>query len=304
MARDWESSFTFWAQSPSKTEAERCERVIRAIGNAVAQSPQLQSRGVKVFTQGSFRNRVNVRLDSDVDVGVMFHDHFLSRYPAGKTNADFGNRDITDYSFSQFKNELEQALVTYFGRNSVKRGNKAFDIKASASQVDADVVPLMEFRNYNENGFWLGGVALLADNGSRIENYPERLLTTWPDVPLHYENGLSKNEATSRRYRGMVRILKKLRIELAEAQNPAAEVPGYLLECLAWNTPNSHFETDTWEERVEHVLSYIWAQTKSEALCKDWCEVDDVKYLFRASQPWTMEKAHAFANAAWNYVKS
>ena len=71
MARDWESSFAFWAQSPSKTEEERCERVIRAIRSAVAGSPKLQTRKILVFTQGSFRNRVNVRQDSDVDVGVI-----------------------------------------------------------------------------------------------------------------------------------------------------------------------------------------------------------------------------------------
>jgi hypothetical protein len=302
MARDWESSFAFWAQSPSKTEEERCERVIRAIRNAIAQSPQLQSRGVKVFPQGSFRNRVNVRQDSDVDVGVMLHDHFLTRYPAGRTNADFGNRDVNDYSFGQFKNELEQALVTYFGRVAVKRGNKAFDIKASASQVEADVVPLMEFRNYSENGFWLGGVALIPDNGGRIVNYPERLLDYWPSTPLHYENGNIKNDATKRRYRSMVRILKKLRIELEGAQNAAAAIPGYLLECLAWNTPNSRFEADSWEDRVQDVLSHVWGQTKEDSLCEKWCEVDDIKYLFHVTQPWTRAKAHAFVDAAWSYV--
>jgi len=304
MARDWESSFAFWAQSPSKTEEERCERVIKAIRAAVAGSPKLEQRKIKVFTQGSFRNRVNVRQDSDVDVGVMLQDYFLSQYPEGKTAADFGNTSA-NYTFRQFKDELEDALVSYFGRALVHRGNKAFDIKAPKSQVEADVVPLFEFRQYWEKDRYRAGVALWPDDNSRrIENYPERLVDYWPSTPLHYENGNAKNDATSRRYRGMVRILKKLRIELAEAQNAAAGVPGYLLECLAWNTPNSHFETDTWEERVEDVLSYIWGQTKAGSLCDNWCEVDAIKYLFRDSQPWTKAQAHAFVNAAWNYVKS
>ena len=128
MNRDWESTFTFWAQSPSKTEQERCERVIRAINNAISRSPKLQARKILVFTQGSFRNRVNVRQDSDVDVGVMLYDYFFSQYPEGKRDADFGNSDA-GYSFSQFKNEIEEALVDYFGRTAVTRGNKAFDIK-------------------------------------------------------------------------------------------------------------------------------------------------------------------------------
>ena len=302
MARDWENSFTFWAQSPSKTERERCDRVILAIRNAIADSQQLQTRKVLVFTQGSFRNRVNVRQDSDVDVGVMLYDYFLSRYPEGKKNADFDNRDVIDYSFAQFKNELEMALVKYFGRSAVKRGNKAFDIKASASQVEADVVPLMEFRNYSENGFYLAGVALIPDRGGRIINFPERLLDYWPATPLHYENGKTKNDETSRRYRGMVRILKKLRIEMEDAQHPAAAIPGYLVECLAWNAPNSSFRDETWEARVQSVLSHLWRQTRVDSLCEKWCEVDDIKYLFHVTQPWTRAKAHSFVDAAWSYV--
>lgn len=302
MARDWESSFAFWAQSPSKTEEERCERVIKAIRAAVAESPQLQRRSIKVFTQGSFRNRVNVRQDSDVDVGVMLHDYFLSQYPQGKSNADFGNHDINDYSFAQFKNELEQALVNYFGRPAVKRGNKAFDIKASASQVEADVVPLFEFRQYWEGGTYRAGVALIPDRGARIENFPERLVDYWPPTPLHYENGKSKNDATSRRYRGMVRILKKVRIEMDDAGNSAAAVPGYLVECLVWNAPDWCFGHDTWVDRVQSVLRFLWQNTKDATLCKEWCEVDAIKYLFHVAQPWTRDQAHNFINAAWDYV--
>lgn len=302
MTRDWESSFVFWAQSPSKTEEERCERVINAIRNAVAESPQLQRRRIKVFTQGSFRNRVNVRQDSDVDVGVMLHDYFLSQYPDGKGHADFGNHDINDYSFAQFKNELEQALVNYFGRPAVKRGNKAFDIKASASRVEADVVPLFEFRRYWENGSYRGGVALVPDKGGRIENFPERLVDYWPYTPLHYENGKAKNDATSRRYRGMVRILKKVRIELEAASNPAAAVPGYLVECLVWHAPDWSFSQDTWVDRVQSVLRFLWQNTKDATLCEKWCEVDAIKYLFHMLQPWTRDQAHAFINAAWDHV--
>ena len=303
MSRDWESTFTFWAQSPSKTEQERCERVIRAIKAAVSQSPKLQHRKIQVFTQGSFRNRVNVRQDSDVDVGVMLYDYFLSQYPEGKKHADFGNSDA-GYSFSQFKNELEGALVDYFGIAAVKRGNKAFDIKATQTRVEADVVPLFEFRHYWDNGSYRAGVALYPDNSiRRIENYPERLVDYWPSTPLHYENGVSKNSSTSQRFKGMVRILKKLRIELEDLGNDQAKaVPGYLLECLVWNAPNWCFDKYTWVDRVQSVLRYLWQNTNEVTNCDKWCEVDDIKYLFHVVQPWTREQAHAFINAAWDYV--
>ena len=303
MMRDWESSFSSWAQSPSDTEETRCENAIRAISNAVSKSPKLSVLKIKVFTQGSYRNRVNVRQDSDVDIGVMLYQYFLSQYPEGKTNADFGNEDA-DYGYPQFKKELEEALVEHFGRASVKRGNKAFDIKENSYRVEADVVPFFEFRQYWDNGSYRAGVALIPDNSwQRIENYPERLIDYWPETPLHYENGVSKNTDTSRRFKGMVRILKRLRNEMADAGNVLAqEVPGYLLECLAWNVPNYCFSFATWVDRVQSVLRHLWQNTREAALCKEWCEVDAIKYLFHVSQPWTRQQGHSFINAAWDYV--
>lgn len=303
MARDWESSFTSWAAPPSDTEQERCERVIRAIRTAVNNNSKLRARKILVFTQGSFRNRVNVRQESDVDVGVMLYDYFLAQYPDGKRDVDFGNSE-ENYTFGQFKNELEEALVGYFGWAAVKRGNKAFDIKATASHVEADVVPLFEFRRYWDSGGYRAGVALIPDDNSRrIENYPERLVDYWPSTPLHYENGVAKNDQTNRRFKGMVRILKKLRIELENAGNAAATaVPGYLIECLVWNSPNPCFDRYTWEDRVQSVLRYLWQNTRDKTLCDKWCEVDDIKYLFHVYQPWSREKAHAFVDAAWDHV--
>ena len=305
IATSWETTLNRWAQPPGKTEQERYENAIQAIRRAIERSPKLKERKIKTFTQGSYRNRVNVRQDSDVDVGVMLYDYFLSQYPEGKTKADFGNYDA-DYSFSQFKNELEEALVAYFGRSAVKRGNKAFDIKANSYHVEADVVPLFEFRRYWDNGSYRAGVALYPDRGGRrIENYPERLVTYWPPTPLHYENGIAKNTATNRRFKGTVRILKKIRNEMDDAGAAAAKrIPGYLLECLAWNAPNSSFDGHTWNARLNALLPYLGLNTKDEASCKLWCEVDNIKYLFHPSQPWTRTEAHAFINIAWDYVRT
>ena len=302
MARDWESTFKFWAQSPSKTEEQRSENAIGAIGNAVRSSSKLNHRGIYVFTQGSYRNRVNVRQDSDVDIGVMLHDFFLEQYPTGKTRADFGI-SAGSYEYSRFKNELEEALVTHFGRAAVKRGNKAFNIRENTYHVEADVVPVFEFRQYWEHGGYRAGVALVSDRGVRIENYPERLLSYWPSTPLHYENGNTKNTATSRRYRGLVRILKKIRNEMDDAGSSSAKaVPGYLLECMSWNVPNTAFTGATWVARVQAVLLHLWSNTKDDSTCKTWCEVDNIKFLFRGSQPWTRAAANAFILDAWSNV--
>ena len=125
----WEEVFSEWAKAPGKTEKARCDNAVSAVRNAVNNSPKLKHRGVKVFPQGSYRNRVNVRQDSDVDVGVLCYDSYFYRYPPGVTDAHVGNTDPpASYTYRQFKDDLEEALVAHFGRSAVKRGNKALDV--------------------------------------------------------------------------------------------------------------------------------------------------------------------------------
>ena len=301
-AGDWEDTFSSWAQPPGATEQQRSENAVRAIRTAIDNSERLHTRRIKIFVQGSYRNRVTVRRDSDVDIGVMLYDYFLSEYPQGKTRADYGHSDA-GYSFGTFKNELQTVLVSHFGSAGVTRGNKAFNIRENTYRVEADVVPLFEFREYSGLASYRAGVALLPDRGGRIENFPERLLTDWPATPLHYENGVSKNDSTQRRFKGVVRVLKRLRNEMADGGcAPALPIPGYLLECLTWNVPNDRFDSPTWHGRVQNVLFYLWENTKDDQKCHNWCEVDAVKYLFRHSQRWTRQQVHAFILETFSYL--
>ena len=301
---DWERLFSDWAKPPGKTEQTRCDNAVSAIRNAVAKNLKLNHRGVKVFPQGSYRNRVNVRQDSDVDVGVLCYDSYFYRYPPGVTDAQVGNTDgPATYTFSQFKNDLEEALVNYFGPGAVTRGNKAFDVHETSYHVEADVVPVFGYRTYTASGFYIQGVALLPDNGSRITNFPERLLDWWPQVPLHYENGVSKNTATGRRFKSVVRIIKKLRNLMEEKGfSEANPIPSYLIECLAYNVSNTSYQGSSWLPTVRSVLCSIWSATKDETGCDDWNEVDEIEKLFHPSQPWTRQQAHDFVSKAWEII--
>ena len=77
-----QSTFKKWASPPSRTESDRCDNAIRAVRNAIANSDKLKNRRTKVFVQGSYRNRVNVRVESDVDIGVLCDESFFDDYPA------------------------------------------------------------------------------------------------------------------------------------------------------------------------------------------------------------------------------
>lgn len=302
MNASWESVFATWSSSPPDSEQQRCERLIFLVKEAISKNKILSPRSTKTFVQGSYRNRVNIRKDSDVDVGVVCDESYFSTYPEGKTRADFGGV-AADYTFAQFKKELYGALVEYFGEKQVQWGNKAFKVTADSGTLTADVVPFFEYRRYWEGGHFQNGVALIPDKGFRIVNYPERLFDSWPDIKLHYEEGVLKNDQTGRRFKGTVRILKNVRAQMeGRGYESARQVCGYLLECLVHNVPNNLLTKPTWCSTVEGTMNHIWTNIYSDEVAKDWMEVDRIKYLFRPSQPWTTSAAFSFITDARDYL--
>lgn len=295
ISRDWESVLTTWSNGPGKTEQEKAENAERAIKKAITASATLSAKDIRVFPQGSYRNRTNVRLESDVDICVCLMDSLSTRLDDGLTDADVGLVSAT-YTSSMFKNDVERALQDYFGAAAVTRGQKAFDVHENTYRVDADVVPTLEYRwyqKYNGTIFHTPGTALFPDNGFRIINFPEQ----------NYENGVKKNDDTNRLYKRTVRILKRLRNEMADKGIISAKnMPSFLIECLVWRLPHDRFNRGTYREIIQSVLSFLWGATKDAEACKEWCEVNDIKFLFHSSQPWTREQAHAFINDAWDYV--
>lgn len=302
---DWEATFAQWAQAPSATERTRCDNAVGIIKNAIDRhavlGPKLRSHDIRVFVQGSYRNRVNVRADSDVDVGVLYTGSFFYKYPDGQGPGSLNIPPAT-YSYGAFKNDLFQALAEYLGSSMVTRGNKSIKLRETSYHVEADAAPFFEHRSYTTRYSYVPGVALRPDNGTNVVvNYPEALFSGWPKE--HYENGHEKNQRTYRRYRGLVRVLKKLRNAMEENGHHAARsIPGYLLECLTWNAPDTCFDRDDWCARVGAVLAYLGAQISSGVGWQTWTEVDGFKLLFSSSQAWTPEQARDFVAGAWAWL--
>lgn len=296
MSRDWESIFSTWAQGPSAAEQERAENAERQIRQAIQDSDKLRNRDIRVFTQGSYKNRVNVRKDSDVDIGVLCLDTYFPEYPDDNIKAQLANSFIpASYEYATFKNELEEALVARFGRTAVTRSSKAFDIKANTYRVESDVCAFFEHRRYTSATHYLSGVEMTPDNFSppMIRNWPEQ----------HYRNGVAKNDSTSRRYKRAVRILKNLSNEMARnGIQSAKSTPSFLIECLTFNAPNHCFQHHTFKQIIRATLASLFNDTINDDKCSEWGEVSELKYLFRYSQPWTRQSAHQFLSDAWDYI--
>lgn len=289
----WEDTFQSWGKPPSTSEQEKCDNAVRAVRRAIEGSEALEGRSLNVFAQGSYRNRTNVRADSDVDVCVLCTDSIFFDLPDGKAPADFGITTPATYPFGQFKNDVGAALASYFGRSGVTRGKKAFDLHANTCRVDADVVPCFQYDWHQDNGICSIGTAFLIDHGKRINNWPEQ----------SYDNGVIKNDATSRRFKSVVRILKRLRNSMDEDGIAAAKpIPSFLIECLVWNVPDDHFGHPTYTGDVRAALAYLFNNTMKREDCEEWGEINELKYLFWSGQPWTWGQAHAFISAAWDYL--
>ncbi|NOK02937.1 MULTISPECIES: nucleotidyltransferase [Myxococcus] len=293
MTHPLEADFREWSKPPTGTEEQRCTNAERVVRNAIRSYPAFATRNIEVFPQGSYRNGTNVRANSDVDICVRCMDVCFSDVPDGYSTPDFGLVDAT-YTYAEFKEDVGHALKSYLGADAVTRGNKAFDLHENTYRVDADVVPTFEHRRYlvqSGQYSYTSGTELRPDNGGRIINWPHQ----------NYENGTAKNALTNTRFKKLVRVLKRLRDEMVAEGNTAAEpIPSYLIECLVWNAPTQAFVHDEYAENLRAILFHLFANTLTDAECNEWGEINELKYLFRMSQPWTREDVNSFVVAAWN----
>lgn len=294
--QDWEEKFALWSKPPGKTEREKMENAEAAVRKAIDADAELSKMDISVFPQGSYKARTNITQDSDVDICVRLNSTFFVRYPEGKTKEDYGH-STGSITFSNFKSLVGTALTNYFGKENITPGNKAFDIHSNSYRVDADAIPTFSYRYYLDDG----SDKYIQPVGTGFNTNDKKRIYNWPKQS--YENGVAKQGETSDRFKKIVRILKKLRNEMqGEGIKASEEVASFLIESIVWNAPDSSFGHDTLYSDVREVLAYCFNQTIEDDKCNEWREVNGIKYLFRAQQPWTRETAHDFLSAAWDYV--
>lgn len=288
----WENVFTQWMQAPSATESQKADNAVRMIREAIQAHQPLQKRSLKVFAQGSYRNRTNVRQDSDVDVCVLCTDTFYyDTDHVPQLTRELLNISPATYDFTEFKSDVHNALIARFGAAGVSRGSKAFDLHENTYRIAADVVPCFQYRLYTGVNQYIEGTTLKSDSsGQTIQNYPDH----------HYENGVRKHTTTNRQFKKKARILKRLRHHLVANGVPiGSTTSSFLVECLAYNCGEASFLGHSAYARTKQVLLDIWEQLEAESAQRKMMEVNNVKYLFHDSQPWTLEDAKKCISAMW-----
>ncbi|MGZ5200049.1 MAG: hypothetical protein ACXWC4_09800 [Telluria sp.] len=291
--QQWEQTFRSWMGGPGDTESQRCENAETMIRKAIKASDELKNLDIEIFSQGSFKNITNIPQESDVDVSVCMHEWFYYELPEDTSAGDFGIVPANPaHSYPKYKEQIVEAISSYFGPENISPGNKAIRIHSNTYRVDADVVANVEYRLFDNDGEYREGVRFVSDGGELITNWPKQ----------HIENGIIKNSHTAKRFKRMARILKMLQVEMLAEGKLDRRRPSFFLESLVFNVPDELFGHPDYYDDVRAILAHIFNSTLPNENPQEWTEVNGIKYLFHPSQPWSQSDAFEFASAAWDYI--
>ena len=300
----WNDRFEYWERPASETEDAQIQRSAGMVQRALSNNAWLAREGVRVRPQGSYHNNTNVRQDSDMDLcawhpgirimpeeGLSVDEVYrrLGYYTTGGMIPDIA-RDL--------RREIGRALAAAFGPTNVLGGNKAFRVSAvPGSRADADVVPAVRLDYVFKRGSGLvysldqvEGVIIHAADGTQTLNFPQQ----------HHDNGKAKRERTRHRFKRVVRTAKRLRDELVTlGLLGAGQAPSFLIESLVYAVEDGSFLYD--EDRygrVRRVLGRMSELLSNPFWTATAREINEIKLLFHASQPWAVADAQDFVGAA------
>lgn len=276
-----------WIKPSSEDEQVQQDRAQRMVRTAIAQSTSIDMADVLIYLKGSYPNNTNVRRDSDVDVvveqnGCRYYD-YLDRqshpenHPTGYTGPW--------RTPAAWRAAVTEALVDYFGSSSVDAtGRVALNIAAvPGSRPSADIVPSFDYIRYDDlaqSTAHQGSCVFPSDGGTKIVNWPRQQL----------DNGRALNTRTGGRYKYFVRALKNAENTLVVIGS-IDDLPSYFMECLVYNVPASTLSSgSTLAAGFRSTLVYLWDHLV-DGSATDWVEPNDLKWLFKDHQKWTVEQA-------------
>ncbi|TYK44566.1 nucleotidyltransferase [Actinomadura decatromicini] len=295
-----EDKLNRYKEPSSPTEQDKQDRAERMVRNAALDWSGFDQITLGFFPKGSYANNTNVRTDSDVDIAVL-HEGLYYHDSSALKPSDKSDGAVTGFHYPglAFRRELEKAMNDAFGSACDTTGKTAIEVAENSGRVKADVVPSFHFRKYfyDEQGklTYHQGHKVFRTDGTTVVNYPQQQL----------DNGRAKNTRTRRRYKYLVRILKRLENDLVAA-GKMDELPSYFMECLVYCVPDGHFnhqgETPLTDD-LKAVLGYIWNRTDTGGEAQKWFEPNGIKQLFSTGQPWTMADARDLTAKAWSHLK-
>lgn len=298
---EWNARFVHWEKPASVTEEGTMERAQSLVSSAIASNSWLNTQVVVLTGQGSYFNNTNVRTEADIDLRVV-HPSLKIEY-AGDVIVDYARSALSyvdaPLTYEQIFNGLRASLVTdfnrVFGKSNVRVGNKAIRIKGiTGTRAEVDVVPAVRYHWV----CWLPeqarfatveGIAILGCDDRWIINFPEQ----------HAANGVLKRRQTAHRFKKMVRIFKRLAIELSCRGLLAVRPASFLIESLVHAVEDGHFlvDADDRYSRARRIALRMQELLSNPTLAASLTEVNGLKLLFAPQQAWNYFEAKGFVDA-------
>jgi hypothetical protein len=296
VARDWEAWLETASGPASATEEQERDRTEKRIRDAIRAADDLPS-SVRVYAKGSYANNTNVRRDADVDVAVEWTETAKVKKwsdAEGLSAQQLGYSPVTPaMTPEEFRRRVERAVTKAFGSGLVDTTpDKHIGVEAGTATLDADVVPCWKLHRYAAPGRYVFGHRLFPKSGGVVDNYPKQ----------NYDNGVAKSNATGRRYKEIVRCVKRLVAELYDDSVIRVDYPGYLLECLVFNVPNDRFGHERRYDDMQGVFRYLWNGLKGADVYLKWHEPSRLKMLFRGRPDRIPANARTVIEKAWQRI--
>jgi hypothetical protein len=170
MPRFTEETLNQWRFPPSETEQTKLSNAKNAVRNAIVADPVLSTMQIEVYGQGSYANDTNVRANSDIDINVRLLSPVFFTLPSGRRMEEFGYFPTT-YTFADYKQAIQSALVGQFGATYIKREDKCIRFLPNTYRVMCDVVPTWKYNHHNDDSTIVVGAKFISDFGKEILNF-------------------------------------------------------------------------------------------------------------------------------------
>ncbi|OGW41409.1 MAG: tRNA nucleotidyltransferase [Nitrospirae bacterium RBG_13_39_12] len=277
-----ESQLEAWSHQGAVTTSKATADSIKNALNAYNNWPE--GIDFEVYLQGSYKNDTNIRGDSDVDVVAQLNSTFYSNLSEDQKRTL--GLSPASYSWSNFRSDVLKVLKDYYGQSQITEGNKSIKIKANNGRLPADIVVCSQYRRYktvSSNDFVEGMCFWTRNDDRQVINYPK----------VHYDNGVSKHQNSSKWYKPVVRLFKNSRGNIS-----GDATPSYFLECMLYNVPNSKFGT-SYQDTFCNVVNWLNEINLDNFICQNGQLI-----LFGSTQEqWNTNQAKAFIKnliSLWN----
>ena len=151
-----ETQLSIWAKYHQTQLAINTHESIRKALNSPISKLKLnrfsEGNHFEIYLQGSYRNKTNIRADSDVDVVVQLNticcSNKLQINPFYRKRYDSVFK-FSNYTWDDFEQDILISLLNYYPQDKIIIGNKSIKLPKGSNRIAADIIPCIKYRYYD-----------------------------------------------------------------------------------------------------------------------------------------------------------